>query len=302
LEVEVVVVENGQPKETAALLQDKFPQVRLIVCENRGFAHANNVGLRTIKAPFVLLLNPDTEITEGTLETLLAGIRANGNIGLAGGKQVTPDGELWPTIRRFPNAVRSLFEGLGSERYPFRASWLGERELDPSLYDLEVDCDWTSGSFMLLRRDALESVGLFDERFFLYCEEPDICRRLKTAGWQVRHVPLMTILHHAGRGRWSPGLAAQEAFARRQYVAKHFSRTHRLAAIVAMAVGYSLRSVFGGSDSDVNRERRTANRAALATVLGLRPPPFGTPPRQAILGSRSVVQLVGDTGEQHHDP
>ena len=96
---------------------------------------------------------------------------------------------MFPTIRRFPNAFRSLFEALGSERFPFRASWLGERELDLSVYERDVACDWTSGSFMLVRWEALQSAGFMDERFFLYCEETDLCLRIKQAGWEIRHVP-----------------------------------------------------------------------------------------------------------------
>ena len=148
---------------------------------------------------------------------------ASPGLGLAGVKQITPDGRLFPTIRRFPNALRALFEAMGSERYPLRASWLGERELDLSRYEREFDCDWTSGSFMLARREALESAGYFDERFFIYSEETDLCLRIKAAGWDIRHLPIMTVLHHADKAGVNPKMAAQDAYARKQYSRKHFS-------------------------------------------------------------------------------
>ena len=120
--------------------------------------------------------------------------------------QQTADGTTWPTIRYFPSVTRSLCEAFGSEQWPLRragpvnASWTDALRAG-------VDCDWTSGSFMLARREALLTAGLLDERFFIYSEEPDLCLRIKRAGWRVRHFPSMTIVHHAakaGSGRkWS---------------------------------------------------------------------------------------------------
>ena len=103
-----------------------------------------------------------------------------------------------------------------------RSRWAGERELDLAIYDTEVECDWTSGSFMFCRREALLSAGLLDERFFIYSEEPDLCLRMKRAGWATRHLPTMTIVHHAGKGGLRPKMVAQDVFTRRQYARKHF--------------------------------------------------------------------------------
>src|SRR5581483_11936997 len=100
--------------------------------------------------------------------------------------------------------LRALGDALFAERIPRRPRWLGERELDANRYDREFECDWTTGSFMLVRREALESAGCFDERFFMYSEETDLCRRIKTAGWQIRHVPHMTILHHVTKDGVKP--------------------------------------------------------------------------------------------------
>ena len=144
-------------------------------------------------------------------------------MGLAGVRQITADGQLYPSMRRFPNAARALGEALCSERWPIHPSWSGERVLDMRAYDREQDCDWTVGAFMLARREALLSAGVMDERFFLQCEEPDLCLRMKRAGWSVRHLPIMTIVHHAGKGGRDPRMAAQDAYARRQYARKHFS-------------------------------------------------------------------------------
>jgi GT2 family glycosyltransferase len=281
VDLDVVVVASGCTDETVPLVRHEFPHVRILECENRGFAYANNVALRTIDSDWVLFLNPDTEILEGTFEQLASLLRDRTEIGVAAVRQLTPEGNVFPTIRRFPNALRTLSEALGSERFPFRAAWLGERELDLRAYERETECDWTTGAFMFVRREALASVGLMDERFFLYCEEVDFCRRIRDAGWQILHLPQLTILHHAGRERWNPRLHAQLAFARRQYMEKHFSRAHRATALAALGLGYALRAVLGGSD-DVSRSRRASARAALAALTGAALPPFGEPPGQAV--------------------
>lgn len=267
--VDIVVVNNADDG-SEQIVADEFPSVRLIRCENRGFAHANNQGLLTCDARYVLFLNVDTEIREGTFEQLVAALDVRPTVGLAGVRQVDGNGVVAPTMRRFPSAPRALGDALGAERLPVRASWSGERELDLSLYETEQGCDWTSGSFLVARRDVLDTVGHMDERFFLYSEEPDLCLRAKKRGWEVRHLPVMTIVHHGGNGGTSPTLAAQDAYSRLQFARKHFSRLHRAAYAGALGVGYVLRGFVPGRS-----ERRTAARAALRVLFHLSDPPFG---------------------------
>ena len=188
ISLDVVVADNQSSDGTRALVEQEFPAFRVVTCENRGFAHANNRGLMTCNARYVLFLNPDTEILEGTFEELVRALDERPGVGLVGVRQVTADGELFPTIRRFPNALRAFGEAFGSERWGHGATWLGERELRMERYEEEVECDWTSGSFMLARREALESAGFMDERSFIYSEEPDLCLRMRKAGWQIRHL------------------------------------------------------------------------------------------------------------------
>lgn len=284
--LDVVVVDNSPTKGAAELVEDKFPHVRVIQCENHGFGHANNRALMATDARYVLFLNPDTEILGGTFAGLIDALDARPTVGLVGVRQLTGDGELYPTIRRFPNALRAFGQGVLSERFPLRPAWLFERQLNRDVYDREVDCDWTSGSFMLARREALESSGYMDERFFIYSEEPDLCLRLKRAGWEVRHMPHMTIVHHAEKAGVRPRMAAQDAYARRQYALKHFSAPHRVLYEVALSLGLVRRVLFPAADSS-GQEQRAAARAALRVLARIDGPPFGEPPRQAIRpGSR----------------
>jgi len=275
--LDVVVVDNTSTDDTRELVESEFPGARIVTSENHGFGHANNCGAMTCDAPYILFLNPDTEILEGTFGELLAAMDRQPDVGLAGVIQMAGDGSMIPTIRYFPSVIRSLAEAFGSEKWPVRATWSRERDLDMTRYGLEVDCDWTSGSFMLARREALLAAGLLDERFFLQCEEPDLCMRIKRAGWRVRHLPSMTILHH-GKTEVRPKMVAQEAYARRQYAQKHFSKPHGSAYIAAVGLGHAVRALSPRQSAP----RREAARLALRTIAGRTAPPFGAPPQTAL--------------------
>jgi hypothetical protein len=206
---------------------------------------------------------------------------ARPTVGLAGVRQVDPQGRLDTTIRRFPNALRALGDALAAERWPRRPRWLGERELDLASYDREVACDWTSGSFMLARREAIESAGFLDERYFMYSDETDLCRRIKTAGWEVRHLPLMTILHHESKAGIKPDIESLGAYTRIMYARKHFSPVHRAAYAGAVLLRHALRAVYAGAGEDA-RARRAASRRVVATLLGRAPVPHGPPSRYSV--------------------
>ena len=263
-----VVVVDADSRDRTADIVSRFPGVRLLRCQNRGFAYANNRGLMTCDARYVLFINPDTEILRGDLSDLVSRMDEQPEVGLAGVRQVDADGRLDMTIRGFPNALRALGDALSAERLPGRPGWLGEREVRLPAYDREVDCDWTSGSFMLARREAIESAGFMDERFFMYSEETDFCRRIRTAGWVVRHLPRMTILHYGAKAGVDPRIESVSAHSRMLYARKHFSRAHRAVYIGTVGLRHSLRYVFARRSC-----RRTAHRAALRTLLRRSPPP-----------------------------
>jgi GT2 family glycosyltransferase len=280
ISLDVVVVDNSSTDGTREFVERTFPQARVVTSENHGFGHANNRGALTCNARYVLFLNPDTELVDGTLADLVAAMDARPAVGLAGVKQITEDGTLYPTVRYFPTISRALGEALGAERWAVSPSWAGERELDLTRYDSEFECDWTTGAFMLVRNEALLAAGLLDERFFLQSEEPDLCRRIKQAGWEVRHVPVMTILHRAGKAGIVPRMTAQNVYSRRQYARKHFSRAYASAYLGAHCVNYLLRAGLTLRDPDSDRSR--AARVALRTLLGRAGPPYEPPPPTAL--------------------
>ncbi len=279
--LDVVVVDNASTDGTRELVELRFPGARVVASENHGFGHANNRGAVTTDARYVLFLNPDTEIVAGTFGELVAQMDARPLVGLAGVKQLTGDGELWPTMRYFPGPLRATCEALWSSRWPVTPRWSTELERDLGLYESERACDWTSGSFMLCRREALLTGGLMDERMFIYSEEPDLSLRFKRAGWETRHLPAMTIIHHAGKGGVRPRMVAQDAYARVQYARKHFTPATRGAYLAAVGLRHAIRAVAPGGDADACN-RRAAARRALQTMTGRVEPPFGAPPATAL--------------------
>jgi GT2 family glycosyltransferase len=275
LRADVVVVDAESGDGTAEIVAG-FPHVRLIRCANRGFAYANNRGLMTCDARYVLFLNPDTEILEGSMSDLVARLDARPGVGLVGVRQVDGEGRLDMTIRRFPNALRGLGDALAAERVPGRPRWLGERQLERAAYDREGGCDWTAGSFMLARREAIESAGFMDERFFMYSEETDFCRRIRGAGWEVRHVPWMTIRHYGAKVGVDPWIQSLDAYNRIAYARKHLSPVHRLVYSGTVLLRHALRAAVPGRGEGGTR-RRAAHSAAVKTLLGRSPVPHGPP-------------------------
>ena len=121
--------------------------------------------------------------------------------------------------------------------------------------------------------------GFLDERFFIYSEETDLGLRIKAAGWAVRHLPQMTIIHHAGKGGMSPKMEAQNAYARRQYARKHFSLPQRAVYWLTLVLGHAVRwTIMGRRDP----ARKRVSQRALATLAGRAQPPFGDPAQVAV--------------------
>lgn len=287
--LDVVVVDNECTDGTRELVESSFPQVRVVSSRNGGFGYGNNRGLEQTHARYSLLLNPDTEIVEGTFGELIDLLDDQPEVGMAGVRQLAGDGSLYPTIRRFPSVSRAFGEALFSERWPIHPAWAGERVLDWDAYEREGDCDWPVGAFMLARREALLSAGIFDERFFIYSEEPDLCLRMRRSGWRIRHFPQMTIVHHVTKAGIRPRSVAQYAYASKQYAHKHFGPVRRSLFVSAVGLRHVLRAATAGVDGANATARREGAILALRTIAGRAEPPFGKPPLTALEPSAPEV-------------
>lgn len=195
----VTVVDSGSADGTPDMVEREFPRVRLLRRGNVGFSAANNLVLHESEAEAVLLLNPDTEVYEETLDAALARLRSDPEIGMVGAKLVTESGELDHACKRsFPTPLAALahFTGVGRREgasnalSQYRATELGDDE--PG----EVDA--VNGAFMLCRTEAVRQVGLLDEGYWLYMEDLDWCRRFWDAGWKVFYEPAGIALHVKG--------------------------------------------------------------------------------------------------------
>jgi GT2 family glycosyltransferase len=274
--VEWLVVDAGSTDGTPDAIEGEFEQMRVFRRGNRGFAASNNVALDQAQGRYVLLLNPDVEIRSGTFDELVAAMDARSELGLASVVQRGTDGELQPSIRRFPSPLRSLGESLFAAYWPiFRGAQ--ELETRPAQYEREGSAEWLVGAFLIARREAMQAVGPMDERFFLYSEEIDWCYRFWQAGWPVAHLPVMTITHHSG-GRSRGDLMAQLSHSRLLFAAKHYGPARRVGIRAALALGHLVRiAVFGVAAliRPAQLERVRAERAGLRVILGLSAPPLG---------------------------
>ena len=275
IDAEWLVVDSGSTDGTPDAIERELPEVTVMRRPNIGFAAGNNVALRAASGRYVLLLNPDVEIIEGTLAELVAAMDARPEVGVASSITYYPDGELQASIRRFPSPTRQLGEALMLTRLPGLAH-LQEDESRPEAYGREQSADWLSGSFLLARREAVEQAGGLDERFFLFSEETDWCKRVRAAGWDIRHLPTMRLTHHTGRTE-RPDLFAQNSYSKVLYARKHFRLPGRLAFRAALALRHALRCAGFAAPALLRpalRERVAAEGLALRVVLGLAAPRY----------------------------
>ena len=199
LALEVIVVDNHSRDASADMVERDFPTVKLLRSEvNLGFAAANNLGFKRARGEFILLLNPDALLEPGALHKALAHIAADPAIGMGGGRLIDKAGRMQPSARLYPSLLNEILviSGLAA-RFP-HSRFFGrfDRTWDDSNRPAPVD--WVPGAFALIRRSALDAVGAFDERFFLYYEEVDLCLRLRQAGWGIWYWPDVVIRHWGG--------------------------------------------------------------------------------------------------------
>jgi len=195
-EFDVWVVDNASTDGSPALVHERFPQVRLIENEkNLGFAAANNQGLRASRGRYALLLNSDAAAPPGALGAMLRFMDEHPQAGAAGPKLVNPDGSFQASFARFPT-LRSEFGLLtGLARWSIGPYAPSPR---PQPGETARRVDWVAGAALIVRREAIEQVGLMDESYFLYSEETDWCWRLWRGGWPVWYLPEVEVVHHAG--------------------------------------------------------------------------------------------------------
>jgi N-acetylglucosaminyl-diphospho-decaprenol L-rhamnosyltransferase len=232
LEVDLVVVDNASGDGSARLAAGRHPQVRLIENPtNRGLSAAWNQGARAVDAPWILFLNPDAEIFRGHLVAFVNAGERRPDVALLGPVIRNPDGTIYESGRGFPGVLQAVGHAfLG----PFAPGNRFTREYRQTSWNrsTEREVGWVSGAAMLIRRSAFEQVGVFDEAYWFYGEELDLCTRLRDAGWKVLATPELEVLHvggvSTGRSRRTHLIHSQSVY---RYYRKHRATGWRRATL-----------------------------------------------------------------------
>jgi N-acetylglucosaminyl-diphospho-decaprenol L-rhamnosyltransferase len=195
---EVVVVDNASHDDSLATLRDRRPDVAILdTGANLGYAAAANRGIGATTGPVVAVCNPDLRVEPGTAAALVGRLEAEPDLGAVGPRVVEPDGTLYPSARRLPTTLDAAGHGALGRVWPRNPFTRRYRELDADPAKPR-DVDWVSGAAVWLRRAALEQVGGWDERYFMYVEDVDLCWRLRRAGWRIAYEPAGSVVHVQG--------------------------------------------------------------------------------------------------------
>jgi N-acetylglucosaminyl-diphospho-decaprenol L-rhamnosyltransferase len=232
LALDLLVIDNASHDGSARAAAARAPEVRLVENPtNRGLSAAWNQGARAVGAPWILFLNPDAELCHGDLGAFVAAGEARSDVAVLGPVIRNPDGSIYESGRVFPGVVLAVGHAfLG----PFAPGNRFTRAYRQASWDrtTEREVDWVSFAAMLIRRSALDQVGGFDEGFWLYGEELDLCTRLRDAGWKVLASPVLEVLHEGGvstgRSRRTHLMHSQGVF---RYYRKHRAKGWRRATL-----------------------------------------------------------------------
>lgn len=194
---EIILIDNGSSDGSLELIRREMPEVICIETgSNLGFARANNLGINNARGEYVLLLNSDTKVLDRSLDDLLGYLVAHPDIGAAGARQLDGEGRLQLAWGDFPNFFSEILRKVMHRRLSLND--LRVRDYLEQRYAGSSEVDWVSGSCFLARRHAFFDAGLFDEHFFMYFEDVDLCRRIKDKGWKIHYKSDTTIVHYGG--------------------------------------------------------------------------------------------------------
>ncbi len=196
LRLQLIVIDNASRDDSIEVIRRELPEAQLIANEaNVGFGRANNQALPFATGRHVLLLNTDAFVSPDTLAKTVGYLDAHPEVGILGVRLTGSDGELQPCCRRFPTPWNAFVARAGLVRWLPRTRMVDDMSWDHASVR---ECDWVPGCYYLVRREVIEQVGLFDPRYFLYCEEVDHCRAARSAGWKVVFYPHTTVIHLGG--------------------------------------------------------------------------------------------------------
>ena len=263
--VDLVVVDNDSRDDSIAALVAAHPGVRVVRAPgNVGYARAANLGTAATKAPIVAVLNPDTVVEPGTAGALVSRLQRESRLAACGPRLRNLDGSDYPSARTLPSIPVAIGHGLLGLWWPRNPFTIRYRQLDadPALPRL---VDWVSGAAIWLRRGALDDVGGWDERYFMYLEDTDLCWRLRSAGWEVAYEPAGIVVHVQGA---SASRRPYRMLLEHHRSAWRFARARftgaRAVLLPFAAVYFSARAVMAMTDHAWRASRSRASRSRAA--------------------------------------
>jgi GT2 family glycosyltransferase len=272
---EVIVVDHGSTDGTLDLVRDRVPAVRVIEQENKGLGAGSNAGMRVASGRYFLLLNSDAWLKEGSLAKLVAFADEHPEAAVVGPKLLNLDGTLQRSVRGFPSVWRLATEYFFLRKLAPRSRALNSFYAGGFDHDYVRQAEFVMGAAILVRREAADAVGLFDEDFFMYNEESDWCYRFRQAGWQVLFYPDAEVFHVGGattKQNWQRNYREQ-VVSHLRFLAKHHGvreaeRARRMLIASLLLRGLAFRGERGRAYRDAARWLRSGRTAALLESRG----------------------------------
>ena len=260
--INVIVVDNASRDDSLERVAD-LPVASIARETNDGFSAGCNAGWRVGRGRHVCFLNPDAALDPRGVAGLASTLDDDPGVGAVAPRIEEADGCLAWSLRRAPRVRSTFARALFLHRLLPRATWTDDVVRDPTAYTRPWSPDWVSGACIVVRREALESVGGWDEGFFLYGEDADLCARLRAAGWAIRFEPSVTARHLGGRSAPRASLLPVLAQSRLRYAHKHRSRAGRAAIRLGLGLEAITHAIVG------RRGTRRWRLASLGAVVGL---------------------------------
>jgi GT2 family glycosyltransferase len=254
---ETIVVDHASTDGTLELVRERFPEARLIEQENKGLGAGSNAGMRIASGAYFLLLNSDAWALDDAVERLAAFADEHPEAAVVGPRLLNPDGSLQPSVRGFPSVWRLATEYLFLRKLAPRSRAFNSFYGAGFDHDEVREAEFLMGACLLVRREAADTVGLFDEDFFMFSEETDWLYRFRQAGWKVLFYPGAEFVHVGGATtsqNWGP-MYREQLRGHLRFLAKHGSERDAERARRLLLASMRLRSVaFRGPRRKTSRE------------------------------------------------
>lgn len=281
LSTEVIVVDNASRDGSVSAVRKQFPKVRIVQAGfNAGFTGGNNIGFEHATGRYVLFLNPDTLIDHFAFDAMVERADRDNGIGAVGPMVLNNDRTLQCSCFRSPTVGHFFSKAIMLHRVPGYGRVAGHESRYPeSRYSREMEVDVISGCAMMVRRDLLTRIGAFDDEYFIYFEETDLCERIRRAGYRIVYVPAATIVHLGGQTtvKQQEWFRIQYERSRRRFFAKHRSRLAYCGVVGTLMLDTGVRWMLGAAanlatlgQSESIRRKTALARHMFLWQLGLR--------------------------------